>query len=464
MNSMKMLRTKYIANDKGGFMMNNKKCLVVGNNCREATMAYSLMQNGCVVYAVLSHENPTITSIVNRTGGKYIVGNQKDGLLVSRFAVEQKIDIAIVSSDAILEAGVVDYLREASIPTFGATKEGAKIEWSKIYARNLVNEVDSSFNPKHSVINSVDELEQGFDKFIGQEVVVKPDGLTGGKGVKVMGEHLKSVDEAYEYAKAILKDGGNVLLEEKIEGFEFTIMGITDGHKIVVAPVTYDYSYRFDGDEGPGTGGMGCFTLDTGRLPCLTQNELNACQELMQKVLNELNKKGIIFNGVLNGGFFKLKDGSLRLMEFNARFGDPEVMNVLAVMETPFIDLIEACINGSLSQEVCKFKREASIVVYAVSKDYPSSTSKAQVEFSANIDEIQNHGANIFFGSCIKSENGKYLSVGTSRLAAVVMAGNSLEDIRNKTYEIINKYIIGNLDWRNDIGSKDKLIEMGKYI
>lgn len=464
MNSMKTLSTKYIANDKGGFIMSNKKCLVVGNNCREATMAYSLMQNGCIVYAVLSHENPTITSIVNRTGGKYIVGNQKDGQLVSKFAVEQNIDIAIVSSDAILEAGVVDCLHEASIPTFGATKEGAKIEWSKIYARNIANKVDPSFNPKHAVINSVDELKQGFDKFVGQEMVVKPDGLTGGKGVKVMGEHLKSVGEAYEYAEAILKDGGNVLLEEKIEGFEFTIMGITDGHKIVVAPVTYDYSYRFDGDEGPGTGGMGCFTLDTGRLPCLTQNELNACQDFMQKVLNELNKDGIIFNGVLNGGFFKLKDGSLKLMEFNARFGDPEVMNVLAVMETPFIDLIEACINGKLSQELCKFKKEASIVVYVVSKNYPSSTSKNQEKFSANIDEIQKHGANIFFGSCIKSEDGQYLSVGTSRLAAIVMAGSSLEDIRNKTYDIINKYIVGNLDWRNDIGSNDKLNEMGKYI
>lgn len=445
-------------------MMNNKKCLVVGNNCREAAMAYSLMQDGCTVYAVLAHANPTIISIVNRTGGKYIVGNQKDGKLVSSFAVENKIDIAVVSSDAILEAGVVDCLREASIPTFGATKEGAKIEWSKTYARNVVEKVDPSFNLKHVIINSTGELKQGFDKFSGQEMVVKPDGLTGGKGVKVMGEHLKSVEEAYEYAEAILKDGGKVLLEEKIEGFEFTIMGITDGQKIVAAPVTYDYAYRFDGDEGPGTGGMGCFTIDTGLLPCLTQDELNACQELMQKVLNELNKNGIIYNGVLNGGFFKLKDGSLKLMEFNARFGDPEVMNVLAVLETPFIDMVEACINVSLSKELCRFKKEASIVVYAVSKDYPSSTSKAQVEFSVNMDEIHKHGANIFFGSCIQSENGKYLSVGTSRLAAIVMAGNSLEDTRNKVYELVNKCIIGNLDWRNDIGGKEKLAEMAKYL
>ena len=441
--------------------MKKIKCLVVGSGGREASIIEKL-KDDCKVYAFMGHENPGIISAVNLTGGSYTVGDIIDGKSVRDFALKCGVEIAVINNDNILEAGVVDELRKSLIPTFGPTREGAKIEWSKSFSREIISYVDSEMNLKYITITSDNQLDQAFEMFKDQDIVVKPDGLTGGKGVKVMGEHLKDKQEAFNYAKTIVNSSGKVVLEEKIDGYEFTIMGITDGKEIVISPVTYDYPYRYDNDEGPGTGGMGCFTSKSGMLPFLNNGDMLKCKKFMQKVVKRLNSQEQIFNGVVNGGFFKTKEGNLKTMEFNARIGDPECLNVMELLETPLIEVIKACINGNLSEKTCKFKEQtASLVVYLVSKDYAIDKKSGHCEFNIDQNAVENGGGKVIYGSCKRV--GNYLvSMGSSRLAAIVMSGEDLSQVRRKLYKLIDENVTGPVDFRRDIASEGKLLEMSR--
>ncbi|KZE55747.1 hypothetical protein AV540_04430 [Brevibacillus parabrevis] len=442
--------------------MSKIKCLVVGDGGREASIV-SRLKDDCIIFSVMRHKNPTIVKAVEETGGVYIIDNPMNGEVVSQFAKKQEVDIAVVNSDEILAAGVVDFLQIEQIPTFGPTKEGARIEWSKTYGRNLVSEIEPSFNPKHVIVSTEEELTLAFKQFNNEELVIKPDGLTGGKGVKVMGKHLENLDEAYNYAKSLLSESNqsNVVIEEKIEGYEFTIMGITDGENIVFAPPTFDYPYRFEGDNGPGTGGMGCFTHESQLLPFLTLDDLNNCHKLMSEVVKKINNDKLLFNGVLNGGFFKLKDGSLRFMEFNARIGDPECLNVMELISNPLSEVIQACIERKLSNELCQFKDSASIVVYIVSEDYAMGRDSKKIEFKINEESIVRNGAKVIYSACEMANNQNTLSsVGSSRLAAIVMEGKSLASIRQNVYKLLDECVSGFVDWRKDIASEALLERM----
>jgi len=440
------------------------KCLIVGNGGREGSIAEKL-KNDCEVYAFVKHQNPGIAFIAEATGGSLKEGNYLDGQEVSKFAIQNKIDIAIINNDDILAAGVVDCLQKVGIKTFGPTKEGSKIEWSKSYARNLADSVDPSFSPKFCVVTSEGELDQVIETFGDLEMVVKPDGLTGGKGVKVMGPHLKSIAEVKDYARLLLNQDGQVLIEEKLDGFEFTTMGITDGSSIVVAPLTYDYPYRFDGDSGPGTGGMGCFAMENGRLPFVTSSDVEKCKKFMEKVVENLNSNGIIFNGVLNGGFFKRKNGDLKMMEFNSRIGDPECLNVMETLETPLIDVVKSCVFGGLSEDKCKFRKEASVVVYLVSKGYALTIGVEPFTFKIDEEAIKDQGGSVIYSSCVRGDGiNTFSPVGASRLAAIVASGQTLEEAREKVYGLINRYVTGLVDYRTDIACKEKIEEMMKQI
>ena len=172
--------------------------------------------------------------------------------------------------------------------------------------------------------NTVSEFESR-----GLGIAVKPQGLTGGKGVKVMPEHLSTYQDCVDYASSLLLKKKNhnekVLLVEKLQGIEFTIMGITDGENLVVSPASYDYPFRYEDDKGAGTGGMGCFTNSEKKLPFTSDKDLDDCKSIMKKIIDEMKSRSLFFNGILNGGFFKTKNG-IKFMEFNGRFGDPETL------------------------------------------------------------------------------------------------------------------------------------------
>lgn len=427
------------------------KCLLLGNGAREAIMAESLCKK-FQLYSIMPYENPSIVDSINFSEGKYLIGSSFDKELVGRFIRQENIEACVVNNDNLLEAGMIDLAKEFGLKTFGPTREGAMVEWSKEYSLDIIKEIAPEMMVKSIIVNNVNEIKCAYDLFEQCNFVVKPDGLTAGKGVKVGGEHFKSKDEGFTYAKECLEKGGKVILQEKISGYEFTIMGFTDGKELVIAPATFDYPYRFDGDNGPGTGGMGCFTCSNGLLPFLTQKDIEECENLMKKALQRINQRGIIFNGILNGGFFKTKTG-IKFMEFNARLGDPEALNVLSILNTPFEDIVEAVLlNRPLGKESCRFKKECSYVVYIVTRNYAICETSSPITFDLDLKEIERE-ARIYFGSTKKTGVNTYTSVGNSRLFALVDTGSSLEEVKSRIDKLVEKFIINpELNFRKDIG------------
>jgi len=227
---------------------------------------------------------------------------------------------------------------------------------------------------------------------------------------------------------------------------------MTDGKNLVITPTTFDYPYRFDEDKGPGTGGMGCLGFDNGLLPFLTEKDIKTCASLMKKTIEYVNRDNLEFNGVIYGGFFKCENG-IKFIEFNARFGDPEAINVLNALETPFTEVMEHIFNGDLSNENCKFSNNCTFTVYMVSKEYAVSKAKDPCVFKLNTKAIKDAGLKLYFANSKKVGEDTYTSVSTSRLFAISSVGKDLEELKKQVYDVIEKAVDKNLDYRKDIGN-----------
>lgn len=428
-----------------------EKCLLLGNGGREAVLA-EYISKGYKLYTVCPYENPSIVEYVKKSGGKYIVDNPFDKETVKKFIMENEIDTCVISSDNLLQDGLIDLAKELGLKTFGPTSKGAKIEWSKTYALDIVNKLAPEMIIKNYNVSDENELENIINSYTDDNFVIKPEGLTGGKGVKVGGIHFKGKNEGLEYAKNCIKEAGNVIIQDKIEGREFTVMALTDGENIVVTPTTFDYPYRFDQDKGPGTGGMGCLSFENGLLPFLEQSDIDICSKLIKDTLKYINKDSLEFNGVIYGGFFKTKDG-IKFIEFNSRFGDPEALNVLNSLETPFTQVMENIFNKTLNIDNCKFKNTSTFTLYIVTKEYAVETRKEPLVFKINKEEIQKQGVKIYFANTKNIEKNTYSSISNSRLFGLTTCGNTLEEARKKVYNSIKGNIDNQLDYRKDIGN-----------
>ncbi len=436
-----------------------EKFLVVGSGGREAALASRLAEDSAVC-ALMDHENPLIVECAGRSGGSWAVGDTRNPTEVAGFAEREHVDYAFVSSDEPLAAGVVDGLLDAGIMAVGATKAAARVEWDKVWATGLVNRACPEIMPDHRIVMDADGLDGAVSWFeaAGKGVVVKPQGLTGGKGVKVMGPHLKTYADCRAYAASLLerRPDESVLLVERLKGIEFTVMGLTDGANLVMSPTSYDYPYRFAGDTGPGTGGMGCFTGPAKALPFMTDEDMDGCRRAMGRVLDEMRRLGLRFTGVLNGGFFLTKDG-LRFMEFNARFGDPEGLNILHILRTPFSDVIRMMWNGTLTNDAVKFERRASVVKYLVGPEYPAAGRR--IAFSINAGRAAEVGASVWTAACVR-EGVSLVSLGRSRAAAVGALAGSIQEASGVVEDVIAASETGGLEHRSDIGSESGLREL----
>ena len=373
------------------------------------------------LHAVVAHENPTIVARCAESGGGHVVGDVCDPRLVAAVAREREIDIAMVSSDEPLAAGVVDALLAQGTRAVGPTRAGAEIEWNKVFARSLLAEVAPEAVPRLHVVRDEAELQRAMADFGTTPLAVKPAGLTGGKGVKVMGPHLADHDEAREYARELLRSGGageSVLIEERIDGAEFTIQAISDGRTVVFPPSTYDYPYRFDGDEGPGTGGMGSLSLASPILPFMTPEHYGEACSIIAAVIERLGALGRRFNGIMNSGFFATADG-VKVIEFNARFGDPECMNIMSLFDGSWPEVMERITAGELREADVPLRDEASLVLYLVSPDYALRPG-GPYEFPLDVAAIEADGCHVFFSSAVQAEpgllpHGRHLACGRAR-------------------------------------------------
>ncbi len=444
--------------------MEKDSFLIVGSGGRESAFALKLFKH-TILYAFISHKNPTIIECVKKSGGQYIIGNVNKPQEVAKFALDNNIDYAFVSADDPLANGVVDEMLSNNIKAVGGTKAATRIEWDKIYSIDMMKKACPEFTPYYQVIETKEALHSAIQIFADKKIaiVVKPQGLTGGKGVKVMPEHLKTYKDCIDYSLELLDKYPNdkVLLVEKLQGIEFTIMGITDGENLVMSPASYDYPFRLENDLGAGTGGMGCFTNNENKLPFMNDKDLQDCQNIMQKIINKMRYDGLSFSGVLNGGFFKTKQG-IKFMEFNARFGDPEGLNILTILKSSFADVVRNMWHKTLSKDKVDFIKKASVIKYLVAKEYPQESDKVSL-FSIDEKAIANMGVDIFFASSIKVADSQYKTLKKSRVIAFGAVAEKIADAESLINKAIEKFVDSDLEYRKDIGSKDNLDKLLNY-
>ncbi|MCL5948184.1 MAG: hypothetical protein M1420_03355 [Actinobacteria bacterium] len=413
------------------------------------------MAQSSSVFAFMGHANPTLVRVVSETGGGYAIGDVCDPQQVSQYASANDIDIAMVSSDNPLEAGVVDALIAAGVPTVGPTRDGAEIEWNKAYSRQMVARIEPAANPRYMLATSLDTLESAISGMTGDglDVVIKPVGLTGGKGVKVVGPHLADNAAAYDYGASIIdsgRHGGAVLVEERVNAPEFTIQAMTDGRRVVFPPATYDYPYRFEGDRGPGTGGMGSYSQADGLLPFLDKSTYEHACQIVQDALECLAGEGRRFSGCVNAGFFATEEGP-KVIEFNSRFGDPEGLNIMTLFEGDWIDVMGAMYHQSLNDGLVPMARESSIVVYLVSPEYALEPA-GQHRFTLDVDKASAAGVQVCFSAAVEEGPGQFVTVGTSRAVAFAGRAPRLDAARTRVYNAIDLAVTGPLEKRGDIG------------
>lgn len=422
--------------------------LLIGNGAREHAIAEALAQSGHKpkLFSFMKANNPGIAFLSE----KALIGNFNDLAAVKSYAKEFCIDFAIIGPEDPLNNGVVDALKEIGIPSVGPTQNLARLETSKSFTRDLVRKYNIPGNPKFKIFRSMDGIQEFLDELDG--IVVKPDGLTGGKGVMVQGDHFQTKEEALLYCKQILTEHPSVIIDERLEGEEFSLQCLCDGKTVVATPPVQDHKRRFVDDKGPNTGGMGSYSCEDHALPFMTQHDVTEGLAITQKVAEAIYKEtGEYYKGVMYGGFIITKAG-IKLLEYNARFGDPEAMNTLPLLKTDFVDVCKAIIDGTLDTLHMEFEKKATVCKYAVPKGYglPKDHPDAQ-STSAKIDVGDVGPARLYYASVDKREDGLYMS--TSRAIGVVGIADTLRDAERIAENAISA-IKGPVDHRPDIGTE----------
>jgi len=291
-----------------------------------------------------------------------------------------------------------------------------------------------------------------------RQVAIKPIGLTGGKGVRVAGDHFNGIDEALSYVKEVIdnKIGGaaKVLIEEKAVGEEFTLQAFSDGSNIVTLPAVQDHKRLLPGDRGPNTGGMGSYSCANGLLPFLSQSNYEDGVSILQNIVDALNKEGCKYIGPIYGQFILTSEGA-KIIEVNARFGDPENMNVLPLLKTDFIDLCNYMLDGTLSDKKIQFQEKSTVCKYVVPEGYGVKSMIGE-KIEVGEEFVKDTGAKLFYASVNKKNDDIFTT--SSRSLAVVGIADELSDAE----EICEKALIhvkgDHIFIRHDIGTKD-LIE-----
>ena len=430
------------------------KILLIGGGAREHAIAQALKRNPSTeLYTLMKNKNPGIFAISEKVS----FNSETDLDAIKSFVEEIKPELVVIGPEAPLGVGASDMLWDMGAPTVGPKKLPAQIETSKEFMRNLFKKYNINGSLKYGAFNQYDGVEDFINSMteLNMGVVVKPAGLTGGKGVKVVGEQLKDNEEAKEYAKEIFEKsigGGQLIIEEKLVGVEFTLHGFVDGNNIIFMPPVQDHPHAYENDEGPITGGMGSYSCPDHNLPFLTEKDLNDAKEIMKNTVDAIKKEVGEYKGFLYGQFMLTVDGP-KIIEYNARFGDPEAMNLLPVLKTDFVEVCFAIANGELDKLNIEFDNKATVCKYLVPDGYPLNPVKDK-EIFVGEDKIAKTGAILNYAS-INEKDGELYITG-SRSASVVGVADTIEEAE-KIAENAVQYIKGEVFYRKDIGT-EKLI------
>lgn len=426
-----------------------EKVLVVGGGGREHAIVVALQRSEATIFAAMKNRNPGIA----KAALKVCLVNETDVAKVTDFAQSVGAELAIIGPESPLEAGLTDSLRAKGIPCVGPSQAAARLETSKSFARELMKKHDIAGNIRFASFDNVLAAKTHFNA-IDYEVAVKPIGLTGGKGVKVQGEHLLTGKDVLDYIDEIFDrdiGGAGVVLEERLEGEEFTLQVFCDGKTIVPMPLVQDHKRAYEGDTGPNTGGMGSYTDADHLLPFVPKGDKEKAENILKNVVQALRKDGNPYQGIIYGQFMLTREGP-KVIEFNARFGDPEAMNVLTVLGSDMVDVCWGIANGNISNSKVKFLPKATVCKYVVPEGY-GTESRSGLPIEVDEPAIKKLGAAAYYAA-VNEENGRILT-GSSRSVGVVGVADSISEAE-KMCEAALKYVKGDcLFVRHDIGKRE---------
>ena len=424
---------------------------LIGSGGREHAIAKALnkfsKRDSLFVYG--SHTNPGIEKIA----ATMQTGNLRDLESIASFFTTNEVELAVVGPEVPLIAGVSDKLRSIGISVVGPTKAQAQLEGSKIFMRDLMQRRVKMGMLRWREVKEITSARD-FIYEVGQ-VAVKPVGLTGGKGVWVMGVHFETMDDTLDKIEHLIQADGVVLLEERLIGEEFSRMAFVSNNTCATMPVAQDFKYAYDGDQGGMTGGMGSYTMADGSMPFLNKEDLEQADAILQETVTAIEEEnGEDYRGFLYGQFMATADG-VRVIEFNVRLGDPEAINVMALLNMDTANLFKEIAEGILKKEEITFFPQASICKYLVPSAYPAS-SKEQVVIEMNEKEIEEAGFSIIYASVIQKDQG--LETLGSRAIALVGLGKNVFELSGKMEEMLEQIEPPTIRHRKDIGN-EKIID-----
>ena len=408
------------------------KILVIGKGGREHALAWKLNQSPLVDKVYIAPGNPGTAAF-----GVNVDIKDSDIKALADFAEKEKIDLTVVGPETTLALGAADEFEARGLKIFGPRKDVARLESSKDFAKHIMNK----YNVPTGAYETFTDFENAKAYVLkhGAPIVIKEDGLKAGKGVTVAMK-IEEAMEALEIAFAI--PDNKVVIEEYLDGFEFSLIALAHEDKVIPLEVGQDHKRVFDGDKGPNTGGMGVYSP----VRRVTKEIIDASvNEIIRPTLEGLKKEGLPFTGFIFAGIMDTKEG-VKTIEFNARFGDPEAEAILPRMESDLVQLILDIMNGKETE--VKWSEKTTVGVVLASEGYPaSSTSNAEIEIEDGMESI-------LFHMGTKEENGRLYTNG-GRVLIVVAEGDTLAEAKEKAYNDIEKIKCEKLFFRHDIGAKD---------
>ena len=424
--------------------------LIVGGGAREHVICEAIKKSeNSTIFSVMSNKNPGIEKIAQQ----HIIEKETNIQAVIDFAKKHAIDIALIGPEAPLEAGLTDALEKEHIKVCAPSQKAARIETDKEWMRKLLKKYNILGQLKFQSFTD-DKKAKDFIDSLNCEVVIKPIGLTGGKGVQVFEDHFSNIKQAHQYVKEVLekKIGGQakVLIEEKAIGEEFTLQAFADGTTILPLPLVQDHKRLQPGDKGPNTGGMGSYSSSDGLLPFLQKSDYEEAALILQQIIEALQSEGCPYIGPIYGQFMLTNDGP-KIIEINARFGDPEAMNVLPLLKNDYLDICQAMIKGTLNKKKLDIKKQATVCKYIVPEGYGIKSLSGKIIF---VDEskITQTGSLLFYASVNKEND--HITTTSSRSLAVVGLSDTIQKAEQQCEQALQGISSDHIFIRHDIGTE----------
>ena len=413
--------------------------LIIGSGGREHALAWKIKQSPQLKKLFIAPGNAGTALL-----GENVFLDVLNYQVVLAFIKEKDIDLIVIGPDNVLATNLVDFLKQSNVKVFGPTKEAARIEWSKSFAKELLKQL--AIPTAQSQVFTDIEKAKNYIRNQTYPLVIKADGLALGKGVVIAytkEEGNRALEEMME-KKSFSEAGEKVVIEEYLEGEEISMHAFSDGENISLFPPAQDHKRIFDNDKGPNTGGMGTIAP----VPAVSQDVLNTIEKhFIRPVILELKKRGHPFVGVLFPGIILTKDGP-KVLEFNARFGDPETQSYMRLLQTDLISILIACVEGRLHEIKIDWSKGAACTVVLASGGYPGNyKSGFLIRGVAEAEALKDV---VVFHAGTKMENNQLITNG-GRVLGVSATGAHLEEARKKAYKAVSVINFKDKQYRSDI-------------